>query len=166
MPLLLSRYCQCALQLRLLWHSGQSAPWRQFGHGSQARRELSACGSMGNMALAADSTQGGRQASRPECAVLLPDGSAMTSVMEQQSAAIPVAEERVLQLTGLLRRRPRRSGDLCIARALNHGRTNRLRGRSGRGSGDRCEPNCGRSGCHGQRSNNPNLLHCAISLNI
>jgi hypothetical protein len=48
MPLLLSRYCQCVPQLRLLWHSGQPAPYWQLGHRSQARRAASAWGSIGN----------------------------------------------------------------------------------------------------------------------
>ncbi|OBI17348.1 hypothetical protein A5712_23980 [Mycobacterium sp. E2327] len=42
---LLSRYCQCAPQLRRLRHSEHlSRPQPQFGQGSQARRDASACG--------------------------------------------------------------------------------------------------------------------------
>ncbi|VBA40077.1 hypothetical protein LAUMK13_02893 [Mycobacterium innocens] len=47
---LLSRYCQWVPQLRLLRHSEHALrPQLQFGQGSQARRQASACGSMGNM---------------------------------------------------------------------------------------------------------------------
>jgi hypothetical protein len=45
---LLNRYCQCVPQLRLLRHSEQAVlPHSQRGQGSQARREASACGSIG-----------------------------------------------------------------------------------------------------------------------
>ena len=47
-PWLFSRYCQWVLQFRLPWQSWQPAPSSQLGHGSQARRERSAVGSIGN----------------------------------------------------------------------------------------------------------------------
>jgi hypothetical protein len=47
---LLSRYCQWEPQLRLLRHSEHLLrPQPQFGHGSHARRDASACGSMGHV---------------------------------------------------------------------------------------------------------------------
>src|ERR1700758_1104409 len=43
----LSKYCQWVAQFRLLWHSGQPAPWSQFGHANHARLLGSASGSKG-----------------------------------------------------------------------------------------------------------------------
>jgi len=47
--LLLIRYCQWVWQLRPHWHSWHAAPWSQFGQANQARRLLSASGSIGSM---------------------------------------------------------------------------------------------------------------------
>jgi hypothetical protein len=47
---LLSKYCQCEPQLRLLRQSEHLLrPQSQFGQGSQARREASACGTNGHV---------------------------------------------------------------------------------------------------------------------
>jgi hypothetical protein len=47
-PWLLSMYCQWLAQLLLLWQAEHALPCKQRGHSSQARRDRSAVGSIGN----------------------------------------------------------------------------------------------------------------------